>query len=110
MSEKISLFEILSLNYLSKMIVKRKAELLTDIFDYRLKNFLENEMDIDRKKVFLKPPILHTNFFFSLLTNKEKEEHFENPRLKNIGELEVKFVKILKNLLISEFDNNSFFL
>ena len=42
MSEKISLFEILSLNYLSKMIVKRKAELLTDIFDYRLKNFLEN--------------------------------------------------------------------
>ena len=42
MSEKMSLFEILSLNYLSRMIVKRKTELLTDIFDYKLKNFLEN--------------------------------------------------------------------
>jgi len=42
MSEKISLFEILSLNYLSKMILKRKTELLTHIFDHKLKNFLEN--------------------------------------------------------------------
>ena len=42
MSERISNREIFSLNYLSKIIVKRKAELLTDIFDYRLKNFLEN--------------------------------------------------------------------
>jgi hypothetical protein len=32
MSKKISLVEILSLTYLSKMISKRKAELLTDTF------------------------------------------------------------------------------
>ena len=42
MYEKISLFEILSSNYLLKMILKRKSELLTDIYDRKLKIFLEN--------------------------------------------------------------------
>jgi hypothetical protein len=72
MSEKISLFEILSLNYLSKMILKTKTELLTHIFDHKLKNFFENLINIDRNEIFLKSLILHTNFFFSLLSNKEK--------------------------------------
>jgi hypothetical protein len=42
MSKKISLVEILSLTYLSKMISKRKAELLTDTFFPKLKIILEN--------------------------------------------------------------------
>jgi hypothetical protein len=42
MSKKISLVEILSLTHLSKMISKRKAELLTDAFFHKLKIILEN--------------------------------------------------------------------
>lgn len=79
------------------MIKERKFLLLNHKRHHKLKSLVENKKDICKNKLsqqlLIRPPII---FSYSIL-DKEKSKYFENSQSKNLQELLVIFVKILKN-------------
>ena len=80
------------------MIKERKSLLLNHKRHHKLKSRVENKKDICKNKLYQQLLIRPSRIFPSSLRDKEKSKYFKNSQSKNLLELVVIFVKILKNL------------
>jgi len=82
------------------MIKERKFLLLNHKRHRKLKSFVENKKVICKNNLSQQLLIRPSRIFPSSFRDKEKSKYFENSQPKNLPELMVIFVKILKNLLL----------